>query len=226
MTQHKQMLITQNTGGNAIFASQNVIGDTAVERQLKNGIYRNDTVSPFADMEKIVTQVITSLKNVLTHTTMTDSVQHMFTQKINEIENLPAGNPGEYQTLLEKTRFLSALSVYIEDDIIQETFKEKCDLLAHVIDVRITRELIALGYYDPAEEDRPDPTTFTYEDDDPGNGDDPGTTETTTEPANTDDGGGSDEGNTPASLIYVPLGVILAGLVYLFIHAILKRRPS
>ena len=226
MTQHKQMLIIQNTGGNAIFASQNVIGNTAVERQLKNGIYRNETVSPFSDMDDIVTQVTTSLQHVLTHTTLTEAVGRMFAQKINEIETLPADNPGDYQTLLEKTRFLSALSVYIEDDIIQETFKEKCDLLAHVIDVRISRELIALGYYDPGEEERPDPTTFTYEDDDPGD-DDPGNTETTTtDQENTDDEDEPGEGDTPASLIYVPLGVILAGLVYLFIHVILKRRPS
>ncbi len=228
MTQHKQMLISQNTGGNAIFASHNVIGNTSVERQLKNGIYRNETVSPFSDMDQILTQVITSLQAVLVHTTMTDSVNQMFAQKINELENLPADNPGDYQILLEKTRFLSDLSVYIEDRIIQEVFKEKCDLLAHVIDVRISRELIALGYYDPAEEDRPDPTSFTYEDEGPGDDDDdPGTTETTTtDPANTDDDGGPGEGETPASLIYVPLGVIFTGLVYLFIHAILKRRPS
>jgi uncharacterized lipoprotein YddW (UPF0748 family) len=228
--QQEQIVISGSTGGSAIFASQNVIGNADAEKSLKDGVYRNQAVSPFAEMESIVDAVLTKLRELINQNVEDATVKRMFLDDIDEIDDLEVRNPGEYKVAYDKVKFLKELSPYIADTILSNLVKDELASLEHTLDVRITRELIALGYYNPETDgERPDPTIFEYEipddEDNDNDGDNDGGDTTTTEVVDDEepDDGDSDDTNILVQFL-VPVVVLLVTIVLLVVNTTIKRR--
>ncbi len=165
MNQQEQLVIASQTGGSAIFASQNVIGNSQVEQSLKDGVFRNFTISPFASVDLIVTTVMDSIEDLLETNLIDQTIEDMFVDQINDIRLLSYNNPGDYQTGLNTITFMRQLSPYISDEVLSDVFSKELLALEHVLDVRITREMIFLGLYTPLDEERPNPLDFEYDSD-------------------------------------------------------------
>jgi len=228
--QQEQIVISGATGGSAIFASQNVIGNADAEKSLKDGVYRNQAVSPFVEMEIIVDAVMVKLRDLINQNVEDATVKRMFLDDLDEIDDLEVRNPGEYKVAYDKVKFLKDLSPYISDSILSNLVKDELASLEHTLDVRITRELIALGYYNPeTDAERPDPAIFEYEipddEDNDNDGDNDGGDTTTTEVADDEepDDGDSDDTNVLVQFL-VPVVVLLVTIVLLVVNTTIKRR--
>jgi uncharacterized lipoprotein YddW (UPF0748 family) len=229
--QQEQIVISGATGGSAIFASQNVIGNADAEKSLKDGVYRNQAVSPFAEMESIVDAVMTKLRDLINQNVEDATVKRMFLDDIDEITDLEVRNPGEYKIAYEKVKFLKDLSPYIADTILSNLVKDELADLEHTLDVRITRELISLGYYNPeTDAERPDPSIFEYEipdvEDNDDDGDNDGGDTITTEVVDddvVDDNDDSDNSNALVQFL-VPVIILLVTIVLMVVNTAVKRR--
>jgi uncharacterized lipoprotein YddW (UPF0748 family) len=231
--QQEQIVISGATGGSAIFASQNVIGNVDAEKSLKDGVYRNPAVSPFADMESIVDTVMIKLRDLINQNLEDVTVKRMFLDDIDEIDDLDVRNPGEYQAAYDKVKFLKDLSPYIADEILSNLVRDELASLEHTLDVRITRELIALGYYNPeTDAERPDPTIFEYvipddEDNDNDNDNDGGDTTTTevVDDEEPDDNDDSEDTNVLVQFL-VPVVILLVTIVLMVVNTTIRRRRA
>jgi hypothetical protein len=229
--QQEQIVISGATGGSAIFASQNVIGNADAEKSLKDGVYRNQAVSPFAEMESIVDAVMVKLRDLINQNVEDATVKRMFLDDLDEIDDLEVRNPGEYKIAYDKVKFLKDLSPYIADTILSNLVKDELADLEHTLDVRITRELISLGYYNPeTDAERPDPSIFEYEipddEDNDDDGDNDGGDTTTTEVADddvVDDNDDSDNSNVLVQFL-VPVIILLVTIVLMVVNTAVKRR--
>ena len=233
--QLEQVVITAKRGGTAIFASQNVIGSSEAEKSLKDGVYRNEAISPFEDMADIVNLVMNSLENLISENISDSTIRKMFLDHFDDIKNMGVRNPGEYQEVYDKVKFVRTITPYIADPIISEIVNEDLGSLEHVLDVRITRELIVLGYYNPEVDTlRPDATSFEYEDEDndtPDDGDNGETTTTDTQNQDTDSSTeetleNPDEDNDNLNLvqIIVPMIFLVTTILLVVINITMKRR--
>ncbi|MFA7106191.1 MAG: family 10 glycosylhydrolase [Candidatus Izemoplasmatales bacterium] len=236
--QQEQIVISGRTGGSAIFASHNVIGNTDSEKSLKDGVYRNEAVSPFADMDIIVSSVMTRVYDLINENIEDLTVKRMFLDDIEDINVLEVRNPGEYKIAYDKVKFMKDLTPYITDSVLSSLVKDELESLEHTLDVRITRELIVLGYYNPETDDlRPDPTMFEYdfpddEDNDDGNngGNDDGETSTTTtevdtteQTTDTDISEDSDDSSGLFQFL-IPAIILLVTIILMVVNVTVARR--
>jgi len=173
MTNHDQVSATSLTGGSAIFASQNVIGIAAVENSLKNGLYRTTAVSPLSSSKKIVDEFVSHEINYFNQ--FLEGYEHldMFIEKLEEIKNAENNNPSDYQEIKTKLEFLSDLSGYLNNEVIRLEFISRIENVIDILDIKISRELISLGFYDPTNGPRPNPDDFEYESSQPVTPNDP-----------------------------------------------------
>jgi uncharacterized lipoprotein YddW (UPF0748 family) len=210
MNQHDQMLATQNTGGNAIFASHNVIGDSLVESIIREGLYRTPAVSPLADVALLVDATLSYVTPLLDAHLADGDIKTMFQNQFATLADLPMRDPGDYQEVLEQAEHLASLTAYLQDEALAQRIRTQFDRLAHVIDVRISRDLYALGFYDPLVDDpRPDPTSFEYPDVDPGDEDSPEDPGDANDPDDTQDEN-EPESDTPwTTLLFSLAGAIV-----------------
>ena len=162
LTNHQQIEASAPTGGSAIFASQNVIGIQQVEDSLKLGRYRNDAVSPLRSVSEIINQVIASQIDYLSQYGQQDPHQVMILAKLNEIMDMDRNNPSDYKRLMNEVKLASLITAYLENQSVKNHLEYELDRLADVLDIKITRELIALSHYDPSSSARPDPDNFTF----------------------------------------------------------------
>lgn len=233
--QLEQVVITAKRGGTAIFASQNVIGSSEAEKSLKNGVYRNEAISPFEDMGNIVNIVMNFLEDLVSENLSDSTVRKMFMDHFADMKNMSVKNPGEYSELYDKVKFVRTITPYIADTVLSETVNEELSALEHVLDVRITRELITLGYFNPEiDGERPDPTIFEYEDESDNDGDngDKGDM-TTTEPEDNDtdssssentEAGNDDGDNLNLVQIIVPMVFLLVTILLVVVNKTMIRR--
>jgi hypothetical protein len=157
----------------------------------------------------------------------------MFLDDIDEIDDLDVRNPGEYQAAYDKVKFLKDLSPYIADEILSNLVRDELASLEHTLDVRITRELIALGYYNPeTDAERPDPTIFEYvipddEDNDNDNDNDGGDTTTTevVDDEEPDDNDDSEDTNVLVQFL-VPVVILLVTIVLMVVNTTIRRRRA
>lgn len=163
MNQHEQMVASSKYGGSAIFASHNVIGFSEIENSIKNGIYRSDAVSLFESADVLVKQIVHSI-NPLIELIKDDTIRSSFNQKLVQLSTTELNNPADYQLTMNEISSLILLSPYIQNESIETVIVDSLQRLYHSLDTKISRELIALGLYDPENENRPDPTTFDYPD--------------------------------------------------------------
>lgn len=164
MNQHNQMLVASKYGGSAIFASHNVIGNTEVEDSIKNGLYRAEAVSLFSSADMLVEKIIQSI-DPLVQLVQDDTVRTMFNQKLSQLSSLELYNPADYQLAMNQVSSLILISPYLQNDDVETVFVDKLQRLYHALDIKISRELIALGLYHPEYEERPNPLTIDYPED-------------------------------------------------------------
>jgi len=230
MSQHDQMLVASKYGGSAIFASQNVIGDMTVEDSIKNGIYRTKAISLFDSVDLLISQTLTKI-NILISRIQDDTIRSMFEQKAIQLSSQEVTNPKEYQLALDKISQLILISPYIQNEIDETIFVDTLNRIYQTIDIRISRELIALGMYNPAEEDRPNPLTLDYPENptdptDPTNPEDP---QIPTNPEEPDNPSEPNELETPTknnTLLWVGLSsglVTFLGILF-FILKLSRRK--
>ena len=231
--QQEQIVIAGMTGGSAIFASQNVIGNTDAEKSLKDGVFRNEAVSPFADMEIIVSKVMSKLRVLVNENVNDETIKKMFLDNFVDIENLEVRNPGEYKLAYDKVKFVRELTPYISDQELSTVINSDLTDLEQTLDVRISREMIVLGVYHPETDlTRPDPTLFEYEvpnddEDDGGNGDNGETTTTEDDNAqDTTDNSELDETDTsnPMMQFLIPGIVLFVTLILVVLNINITRR--
>ncbi len=235
--QHEQIVIASRTGGSAIFASHNIIGDAQVEKSLRDGTFRNEAISPFAKMSLIVDMTLMRVENLLEENLDNQVIKDMFFSHIEKIREVEYLNPGQYQIGLDKIVFMRQLTPYITDEVLSQIVTEELTNLEHVLDVRITRELIALGLYTPSEENRPNPLDFEYETEEPGE-EEPGEEEPGEEEPGEEEPGDNnpideepvdedleEEQDKLSLLTYIiPATTLLLTLVFIVMNLVLKRR--
>jgi len=162
LTNLEQITAVSATGGASHFASQNVIGNAAVESSLQEGIYRLPATSPLvktADVFSGAMAAISDYYDLYCKETVNYQVLRL---KIDEITAMKCENPADYQLIMEKLAHLSVITGYIDNLTVRAKVKAKIERLVAVLDIKISRELIAWGYYHPVTSARPDPLQFTY----------------------------------------------------------------
>lgn len=229
LTQHLQMLAASPFGGNAIFASQNVISNPEVESQLKDGIYRNPAITPFSSVSDLISFVVNIMTPLVETKVEDQTVKNMFLSKFAELTALPCANPADWDVLRQKTSLISSLGPYLADDVLSLLIQREFSTLSNVIDVKISRELVILGLYHPGDEPRPDPAGFEYavdplpdpDPDDPENPDD--TDDTTDEPTDDTPSDTTEKPSKPIAFL-ISFASILTGFTVMVVYMIFKRR--
>ena len=215
LNQLEQINATALTGGSAIFASHNVVGNEDAEASLQVGIFRNTALTPFDEIETLTVVQVSRLKELISAEIDDVNIKNMFLLKLDELLSMPGKNPSDYQKLKIKVDFIQTITPYLQDEILDEIVTLELSKFAHILDTRITRELIQYGHYSPENEDRPNPDDFDYPNEEPQNPDPVDPT-----PENPDD-----ETESPNGLIaFISIGVLLILIIQRFVFMMIKRR--
>ncbi|MGB4537245.1 MAG: family 10 glycosylhydrolase [Bacilli bacterium] len=166
-------------GGASHFASQNVIGDPAFEAALRNGAYRTASISPLSPAGVVFEKAMEDLLAYCEY--YRDAAGDNYSvvkNEIDEIAGMRRENPADYEEIIKRLKHLRLITAYLSGDSLRENVNQKITRLIDVLDVKISRELIAMGYYDPESGPRPDAASFDYPSPGlppvaPGNGDKP-----------------------------------------------------
>jgi uncharacterized lipoprotein YddW (UPF0748 family) len=149
LVNHEEIIATSIGSGLAFFASQNVVGVEDVSQSLKIGVFRTDAISPLRKASEVVSTVLESLTAYLTSAMEGQPNQDLFLNHLAEAAAMACENPEDYQNLMTKLEFISVLTPYIGSVSVRTIFKNQIDRLVDVLDIKISRELIGLGFYDP-----------------------------------------------------------------------------
>ncbi|MDD4077744.1 MAG: family 10 glycosylhydrolase, partial [Bacilli bacterium] len=159
----EQINAANDFGGASIFASQNIIGNKDIEASLCDGIYRLPSISPLTDPALVFAAAMSDLCAYYSYYRDACGDNYdILKEKMNEIIAMKCENPADYQKIMEKLNHLSLLTAYLDNDEVQNNLKIKIHRLTDTLDIKISREMIALGYYDPKSGSRPDPELFDY----------------------------------------------------------------
>ena len=150
-------------GGASSFASQNIIGNSDAEISLRDGIYRIDSISPFAETDVLMAVAMDDIKTYYAGYKDAGMTGYdILKTKIDAIIEMKCNNPADWQAVMEQLNHLSLLTAYLDNEAVAVNLKNKIARLTDVLDIKISREMIKLGYYDPTAGNRPDPASFDY----------------------------------------------------------------
>lgn len=162
MANFNQVLAGGVFGGQAIFASQNVIGLQDVEDSLRYGAFREEAVSLFTRPNIAMPIMLTYLREHIHTFTEDDLGKNIFLEKLDAITNISFSNAKEFEDGIQELELLSLLTYYLQDETLRDVLQTEIERIQHYLDVWVSRDLIRLGYYDPATQTRPKASDFTY----------------------------------------------------------------
>ncbi|HNZ50228.1 MAG TPA: family 10 glycosylhydrolase [Bacilli bacterium] len=159
---HDQFIATRAADGVAFFASQNVVGLADVSASIKTGVFRYPALSPLVKTSLVINHGLIGLKQYVQTAMINEAKQTMFLNYVDEMIEMDCENPADYQKLMEKMLDVQTMASAINSNFQRDFFVQELGHLIHILDVKISREMMAFGYYDPSDGERLDPSLFSY----------------------------------------------------------------
>lgn len=154
--------------GSAFFATHNYRGKQNLIHVIKNGTYKNKSISADAKVNDILDFFIEDLElkydNVyIRNNGATIEQKNDFINLLNKLREKQYNNPSDFKELYEELDKLSLELVLYGNEPVRERLDESIKYFMEIIDIRTSRYLINNNYWDPVLlSERPDADSFEY----------------------------------------------------------------
>lgn len=169
MINQEQIVALQDfTLGNSIFDYYTFFRYPNTSEILQMSTNRKQAVRPSDNAKLVVETIINEIieqaeKIYIPNNKMTEDQFSILKTELLKIVNMNMNNARELNELKDKLETIEAYTVMYAEGKAVERIKESLNRLINIIDIKISRDLINRGFWNPEFElDRPDPNNFEY----------------------------------------------------------------